>query len=79
MLGFIQRQPARVFAVVVAVLTLLAAYNIDLPQEAWLGVVGAVLALVAGEGVQRVEDGKTEAALWTDPLEVEYGAYGDAG
>ena len=69
MLAFLKQNPARVFALAVALVTLLAAYGIDLPQEAWLGLVVAVLALFGGEVVQRKENAKTEAALWTDPLE----------
>ena len=70
MLAFLKQNPARVFALAVALVTLLAAYGIDLPQEAWLGVVAAALALFGGEVVQRKENAKTEAALWADPLEV---------
>lgn len=69
MIDFLKQNPARVFAAVTALLVLLAAYGIDLPQEAWLGLVAAVLALFGGEVVQRKENAKTEAALWTDPLE----------
>jgi len=40
-------------------------------QVSWSTVVVvAVLALFGGEVVQRKENAKTEAALWTDPLEV---------
>lgn len=69
MLAFLKQNPARVFALAVAVVTLLVAYGIDLPQEAWLGVVAAVLALFGGEVVQRNSNAKVEAALWTDPLD----------
>jgi len=75
MIDFLKQNPARVFALAVAIVTLLVAYGIDLPQEAWLGLVAAVLALFGGEVVQRKENAKTEAALWTDPLE----AGADAG
>lgn len=74
MLDFLKANPARVFAAVTALFVLLAAYGVALPQEAWLGLVAAVLALFGGEVVQRKEDAKTEAALWTDPLEA-----GDVG
>lgn len=74
MLAFLKANPARVFAVAVAITALLTAYKIDLPSDAWLGLVAAVLALFGGEVVQRKEDAKTEAALWTDPLEA-----GDVG
>lgn len=70
MLSFLKTQPARVFGVVVAIITLLAAYGIDVPSEAWQGVVVAVLALFGGEVVQRTESAKTEAALYTYPPEL---------
>jgi DMSO reductase anchor subunit len=60
---FLRRNPARVYGIVAAVFLLLAAYGIDFPQEAWLGVVVAALALFGGETVQRVEDRKTATAL----------------
>lgn len=69
MIDFLKQNPARVFAAVTALLVLLAAYGIDLPQEAWLGLVAAVLALFGGEVVQRNSNAKVEAALWTDPLD----------
>jgi 4-hydroxybenzoate polyprenyltransferase len=62
MLDFIRRNPARVYAVVLAIVVLLSAYGIDLPRDAWLGLVAALLALAGGEAVQRVEDRKTQAA-----------------
>lgn len=70
MLSFLKTQPARVFGVVVAIITLLSAYGVDLPSEAWQGVVIAILALFGGEVVQRTESAKTEAALYTYPPEL---------
>lgn len=73
MLGLIRRNPARVLGLVSAIFLLLVAYGVEFPQEAWLGVVVAALALLGGEGAQRIEDGKTNSALWTEPpLEEEY-------
>ncbi|MGW6571660.1 hypothetical protein ACWGAN_05720 [Streptomyces sp. NPDC054945] len=64
-MNYIKAQPARVYALAVAVLGLVTAYGIDVPQPQVLGVVAAVLGLVAGEVVQRVEDAKTRDALLT--------------
>lgn len=60
--AFVRANPARIYAVVLAVIVLLGAYGIQLPQEAWLGLVAALLALAGGEAVQRVEDRKTADA-----------------
>jgi hypothetical protein len=54
-----------VYALAVAILGLVAAYGIHVPAAQILGVVSAVLGLVGGELVQRVEDGKTSDALLT--------------
>lgn len=59
---FIRRQPARIYGLVLAVFLLLTAYGVEFPQEAWLGVVAALLALAGGEAVQRVENRKTDNA-----------------
>lgn len=61
----LKSQPARVYALAVAVLGLVAAYGIDVPQPQVLAVVAAVLGLAGGEVVQRVEDAKTRDALLT--------------
>lgn len=66
MLDFIRRNPARIYAVALALIVLLGAYGIDLPQEAWLGFLAAALALAGGEVVQRVENTKTLAASRPD-------------
>ncbi|MEV7589723.1 hypothetical protein AB0O42_05560 [Streptomyces sp. NPDC089922] len=58
-------QPARVYALAVAVVALMAAYGVDVPQPQVLAVVAAVLGIVGGEVVQRVEDDKTADALLT--------------
>ncbi|MFI8237612.1 hypothetical protein ACIF83_10225 [Streptomyces sp. NPDC085866] len=64
-MNFVKTHPARVYAAVVAVLGLVAALGIDVPSAQILGVVSAVLGLVGGEVVQRVENGKTADALLT--------------
>ena len=62
MLDFIRRNPARIYAVALAVVVLLGAYGNTLPQDARLGLLVALLALAGGETVQRVENAKTAAA-----------------
>ncbi|MFF3557314.1 hypothetical protein ACFYXL_28355 [Streptomyces tsukubensis] len=51
---------ARIYAVAVAVIALVAHFVPSLPSALVLGVVGAVLG--TGEAVQRLENGKTAAA-----------------
>lgn len=62
MLAFLKKYPARVHALAVAVLGLVAAYGVDVPEAQIMGLVTAVLGLAGGEIVQRVEDVKTLAA-----------------
>ncbi|MCX5398474.1 hypothetical protein [Streptomyces sp. NBC_00102] len=57
---FIKAHPARIYAVVVAALALVAHYVPGLPSALVLGLVAAVLG--TGEAVQRTENGKTVAA-----------------
>jgi hypothetical protein len=54
--GFIVGHAARLYAVAVAVLALLAHYVPDMPTELVLGVVAAILG--TGEAVQRAGDAK---------------------
>ncbi|MEU8780052.1 hypothetical protein [Streptomyces sp. NPDC048637] len=61
----LQTHPARVYALAVAVLGLVAALGVHVPEGQVLGVVAAVLGLIGGEAVQRVEDAKTRDALLT--------------
>lgn len=63
----LKTHPARVYALVVAVLGLLVAFGVHVPETSILGVVTAVLALVSGEVVQRTEDSKTADALAAQP------------
>ncbi|MEU9707467.1 hypothetical protein AB0E21_02440 [Streptomyces sp. NPDC047967] len=54
---FIKAHPARIYAVAVAALALVAHYVPELPSALVLGLVAAVLG--TGEAVQRAEDRKT--------------------
>ncbi|MFE3591957.1 hypothetical protein ACFXOY_31140 [Streptomyces niveus] len=60
---FIKDHATRLYAVLVAVLALVAHYVPSLPSALILAVAAAVLG--AGEAVQRVENGKTVDALET--------------
>lgn len=63
---FIKQHPARIYAVLVAALALVAHYVPDLPSALVLGLAAAVLG--TGEAVQRAEDRKTaEAAAQPAP------------
>ncbi|MFD8611416.1 MULTISPECIES: hypothetical protein [Streptomyces] len=57
---FIQSHPARIYAVAVAALALVAHYVPELPSALVLALVAAVLG--TGEAVQRTEDRKTAGA-----------------
>ncbi|MFJ9646719.1 hypothetical protein [Streptomyces sp. NPDC101206] len=57
---FVKAHATRLYAVLVAVLALVAHYVPTLPTVLILGVAAAVLG--TGEVVQRVEDSKTDAA-----------------
>lgn len=66
--SFVQKNPARVAAWVSATVAIvLTAVAPDMPVEPVVVFVMSTLGL--GEYAQRVEDKKTEAALWTDPSE----------
>lgn len=58
-MDFLRKNPVRIFAVAVAILALLGAYGVKLPVEEIQGLISALLFLVSGEIVQRVEDKKT--------------------
>ncbi|MFJ9671095.1 hypothetical protein ACIRP5_09955 [Streptomyces sp. NPDC101221] len=62
---FVKAHGARLYAVAVAVLALVAHFVPELPSELVLGVVAATLGL--GEAVQRAEDRKTAEAFAADP------------
>ncbi|MER5862214.1 hypothetical protein [Kitasatospora sp. NPDC002040] len=70
---FIYTHPARIYAVLVAALALVAHYVPSLPSALVLGLAAAVLG--TGEAVQRWEDAKTIAAGITPPAAV--GPYED--
>ncbi|MQS38885.1 hypothetical protein [Streptomyces katsurahamanus] len=57
---FVKTNPARLYALAVAVLALVAFYVPELPTELVLGVVAALLG--TGEAVQRTENRKTARA-----------------
>ncbi|MBC3987821.1 hypothetical protein H8N00_02635 [Streptomyces sp. AC563] len=57
---FVKTHPARIYAVAVAALALVAHYVPELPGALVLGLVAAVLG--TGEAVQRAEDRKTVGA-----------------
>ncbi|MFJ8386229.1 hypothetical protein ACIQ9Q_17225 [Streptomyces sp. NPDC094438] len=67
---FVKDHATRVYAVLVAVLALVAHYLPDLPTALILGVGAAVLG--TGEAVQRVENGKTIEALARAGVPVSY-------
>lgn len=69
-MNFLKTHPARLYSLAVAVLGLVAALGIHLPEGQVLGVLAAVLSLAGGEAVQRVEDAKTRDALLTPPEHV---------
>ncbi|MEV7582224.1 hypothetical protein [Streptomyces erythrochromogenes] len=58
---FIKTHPARIYAVAVAALALVAHYVPELPSALILGLAAAVLG--TGEAVQRTEDRKTAGAV----------------
>ncbi|MFJ9549092.1 hypothetical protein [Streptomyces erythrochromogenes] len=62
---FVRTHPARIYAVAVAVLALVAHYRPELPGALVLGLVAAVLGI--GEAVQRAEDQKTAVAGAGEP------------
>ena len=64
-----QKSPASWAAVIQAAVALVAVYVPTLPQAAILALITAVTGL--GFAAQHVENGKTEAALWTDPVDGE--------
>lgn len=64
---FVERNPVRVAAWVSSTVAIVLAVVLpDLPVEPVTVFVLSSLGL--GEYAQRVEDAKTEAAYWTDPL-----------
>ena len=68
--SFIHRNPARVAAFISSAVALVVSYiSPEIPVEQ--AVVFVLSSLGLGEYAQRVENEKTEAALWTDPEDLE--------
>ena len=68
--SFVHKNPARIAAFVSsAVALIVSAVSPDMPTEAAVAFVLSALGL--GEYAQRVEDKKTELALYTDIEDVE--------
>ncbi len=68
--SFVHKNPARIAAFVSSTVALLvAALSPDMPTEAAVAFVLSALGL--GEYAQRVEDKKTEEALYTDYDDLE--------
>ncbi|MFJ4794008.1 hypothetical protein [Kitasatospora purpeofusca] len=66
-MNFVKTHPARLYAVLVAVLALVAHFVPELPGALILAVAAAVLG--TGEAVQRVENAKTNEAATPAPAE----------
>lgn len=70
--AFLHRNPARVAAFVSSAVAIIVSFLFpDMPTEASVAFVLSALGL--GEYAQRTENTKTEAALWTDPADIEVG------
>ena len=68
--SFIHRNPARVAAFISSAVALVVSYiSPEIPVEQ--AVIFVLSSLGLGEYAQRVENEKTEAALWTDPEDLE--------
>ena len=68
--SFSHRNPARVAAFVSSAVALVVSYiSPDIPVEQ--AVIFILSSLGLGEYAQRVENDKTEAALWTDPEDLD--------
>jgi hypothetical protein len=68
--SFIHRNPARVAAFVSSAVALIVSYvSPDIPVEQ--AVIFILSSLGLGEYAQRIENDKTESALWTDPEDLD--------
>jgi hypothetical protein len=68
--SFIHRNPARVAAFISSAVALVVSYiSPEIPVEQ--AVIFVLSSLGLGEYAQRVENDKTEAALWTDPEDLD--------
>ena len=63
---FFEKSPAAWAGIIQAAVTLAAVYIEGLPVEAVLTLIAAATGLSLS--AQRVENKKTDAALWTDPV-----------
>jgi hypothetical protein len=68
--SLVHRNPARVAAFISSTVALVVTYiSPEIPVEQ--AVIFVLSALGLGEYAQRVENEKTEAALWTDPEDLD--------
>ncbi len=68
--SLIHRNPARVAAFISSAVALVVSYiSPEIPVEQ--AVIFVLSSLGLGEYAQRVENDKTEAALWTDPEDLD--------
>lgn len=68
--SLVHRNPARVAAFVSSAVALIVSYiSPDIPVEQ--AVIFILSSLGLGEYAQRIENDKTEAALWTDPEDLD--------
>ena len=68
--SFIHRNPARVAAFISSAVALVISYiSPEIPVEQ--AVIFVLSSLGLGEYAQRIENEKTEAALWTDPEDLD--------
>jgi hypothetical protein len=68
--SLVHRNPARVAAFISSAVALVVTYiSPEIPVEQ--AVIFVLSSLGLGEYAQRVENDKTEAALWTDPEDLD--------
>jgi hypothetical protein len=68
--SLIHRNPARVAAFISSTVALVVSYiSPEIPVEQ--AIIFVLSSLGLGEYAQRVENEKTEAALWTDPEDLD--------
>jgi hypothetical protein len=68
--SLIHRNPARVAAFISSAVALVVSYiSPEIPVEQ--AIIFVLSSLGLGEYAQRVENDKTEAALWTDPEDLD--------
>ena len=68
--SLIHRNPARVAAFISSAVALVVSYiSPEIPVEQ--AIIFVLSSLGLGEYAQRIENEKTEAALWTDPEDLD--------